>query len=147
VPLTLYHHYGAIFSRTIGAPPRGSRSISDCDGRRDRNRESHGQVTSFDTHAPVRSPERWPIPPTRAVLALRGSYRNLPGLLTFPQGPQSATHWRRFAPRIGAAFRLNKKTSLRGGYALFYVPLSVEQGTAIGNVFTTSVSQSSNTVQ
>ncbi|HYP15447.1 MAG TPA: TonB-dependent receptor, partial [Bryobacteraceae bacterium] len=29
---------------------------------------------------------------------------------------------RRFAPRVGAAFKLNDKTTLRGGYGLFYAP-------------------------
>jgi len=29
---------------------------------------------------------------------------------------------KRFAPRIGAAYRLNDKTTLRGGYGLFYAP-------------------------
>ena len=56
-------------------------------------------------------------------------------------------HLNRFAPRVGLAFRLTSKMSLRGGYSLFYVPISVEQSSAIGSVFTTTVSQTSQTAQ
>lgn len=115
-PLPLYHHYGAIFLQddwrasarlTLNLGLRGDVETGTA--------ESHGQVTSFDTYAPSPFAGRVADSTDTAVIALRGSYRSLPGLLTFPNGPQNATHWRRFAPRIGAAFRLNKKTSLRVG--------------------------------
>ena len=148
IPITLYHRYGALFFQD---DYRVSNRLTLNLGLRwdleTGTGESHGLVTNFDMSAPSPLAGKVASSTDPGVLALRGSYANLPGLLSFTQGPQTKTIWSRFAPRIGAAYRLNEKTALRVGYALFYVPLSVEQGTAIGSVFTTSVSQSTNTVQ
>jgi outer membrane receptor protein involved in Fe transport len=148
IPLTLYHHYGALFLQDDW---RASGRLTLNLGLRwdveTATAETHRQVTSFDPDAPSPLAGKVADAVDPAVRLLRGSYKNLPGLLSFPQGPQTATSWRRFAPRIGAAYRLNNKTALRASYAMFYVPISVEQGTALGNVFTTTVSQSDNTTQ
>ncbi len=148
VPLTLYHHYGAGFFQDDWRV--SSRLTLNLGLRWDfetPTAESHQQVTSFDPYAPSPLTGKVGNPTDPAVLLLRGGYQNLPGLLSFPKGPQSSTQWKRFAPRVGMAYRVNQKTSVRLGYALFFVPISVEQGSAIGNVFTTSVAQSDTTTQ
>jgi hypothetical protein len=147
-PLTLYHHYGAVFVQDDWRV--SSRLTVNLGMRWDYETptaETHRQVTQFDRNQLSPLAGKVGNPADAAVLALRGGYASLPGLLSFPDGAQGKTHYNRFAPRIGAAYRLNSKTSVRAGFALFYVPISVEQSSAIGNVFTTSVSQSDNTVQ
>lgn len=147
-PLTLYHHYGAIFLQDdYRATSRLTLNLGLRWDFETATGESHNQVTVFDTNAPSPLAGKVANATDAAVLALRGGYQNLPGLLSFPKGPQVPTSWRRFAPRVGAAFRLNNKMSLRAGYAMLYVPISVEQSSAIGNVFTTTVSQSDATLQ
>ncbi len=148
IPLTLYHHYGAGFVQDDWRV--SSRLTLNLGLRWDfetSTGESHNQVTLFRTDQPSPFAGKIANATDAATLLLRGSYQNLPGLLSFPSGPQSGTQWRRLAPRLGAAFRLNSKTSLRGGYALFFVPVSVEQSSAIGSVFSVSSAQSDNTVQ
>ena len=147
-PLTLYHHYGAVFFQDDW---RVSGRLTLNLGLRwdfeTPTAESHQQVTVFDPNAASPLTGKVGNSTDTAVLKLRGAYNNLPGLLSFPTGPQTPTPFKRFGPRVGAAFKLDNKTALRVGYALFYVPISVEQGSAIGNVFTTSVSQSDTTTQ
>lgn len=148
IPTTLYHHYAGLFLQddwrvnqrlTINAGLRWDVETGTA--------ETHDQVTTFAPNAPSPLAGRVGDPTDPATKLLRGSYANLPGLLSFPKGPQNKTHFNRFAPRLGLAYRLNNKTTIRAGYALVFVPISVEQATALGNVFTTSVSQSDNTVQ
>ena len=147
-PLTLYHHYGALFFQDdFRATSRLTLNLGLRWDFETSTGESHGQVTNFDFTAPSPLNGKVASSTDPGVLALRGSYANLPGLLSFVNGAQTKTHWNRFGPRIGAAYRVNNKTALRAGYALFFVPISVEQGTALGNVFNTSVSQSDATVQ
>ncbi|MDQ6706805.1 MAG: TonB-dependent receptor, partial [Acidobacteriota bacterium] len=102
--------------------------------------ETHGQITRFDPSAN----SQLNIGPSddSFVRALRPNLTDVRGLLTFPSGPQTSTRWNRFAPRVGFAYRLNDKTTIRGGYGLSFVPQSLEQGTALGVNVTTSVSQS-----
>ncbi|HKA01765.1 MAG TPA: TonB-dependent receptor, partial [Candidatus Solibacter sp.] len=148
IPLTLYHHYGAIFVQDDWRV--SSRLTLNLGLRWDfesSTGEAHGEVTRFDTNQPSLLAGKVGDPTDAATLLLRGGYRNLTGALSFPDGPQVGTNYKRFAPRLGAAFRLNNKTALRAGYALFFVPISVEQSSAIGSVFTVTTSQSDNTVQ
>ncbi len=148
IPITLYHRYAAGY---LQDDYRVSNRLTLNLGLRwdleTPTGESHGLVTNFDTNAPSPLAGKVASSTDAGVLSLRGSYANLPGLLKFVQGPQSKTIWNRFAPRLGLAFRVNNNTSVRAGYAMFFVPLSVEQGSAIGSVFSTSVSQSDATVQ
>ena len=148
IPLTLYHHYGAIFLQDDW---RASSRLTLNLGLRwdfeSSTGESHGEVTRFDTDQPSPLAGKVANATDPAVLLLRGGYGNLSGALSFPGGPQVGTNWRRFGPRLGAAFRLNNRTALRAGYALFYVPISVEQSSAIGSVFTVTTSQTDTTTQ
>ncbi|MCU1258395.1 MAG: Cna B-type protein [Bryobacterales bacterium] len=62
---------------------------------------------------------------------------NLTGLLTWVgQGNsqnQQSTDWKNFGPRFGIAYSLDKKTVLRGGYGIFFLPRNV-QGNGAGAV-------------
>jgi hypothetical protein len=148
IPLTLYHHYGAAYVQDDFK--LSSRITANLGLRWDLETptgESHQQVATLDTTQPSILSGKVGAPTDAAVLALRGNYSSLPGLLTFPQGAQARIHLDRFAPRLGLAIRLTNKMSIRAGYSLFYVPVSVEQSTAIGSVFTTSVSQTTGSAQ
>ena len=148
IPMTLYHHYAGVFFQDDWRIT--SRLTANIGLRWDvetGTAETHDQVAAFDPNAPSPLAGRVGDATDSATLLLRGSYKNLPGLVSFPNGPQNRTHYNRFAPRVGFAYRWNNRTTIRAGYALVFVPISVEQSTAIGSVFTTSVSQSDNTVQ
>ena len=109
--------------------------------------ESHGLITNFDLNA------RAPVQPNSAVAIdqftrqLSPNLGNVKGLLSFVNGPQSKTSKNRFAPRIGFAYSINDKTTFRGGYGLFYVPLSLEGTTIQGTNFSTGLAQSTQTSQ
>ncbi len=148
IPLTLYHHYGALyFQDDFRVSSRLTLNLGLRWDVETNTGEAHNQVTAFDTTALSPLSGKTAAVTDAAVLALRGNYSTLPGLLSFPQGAQSRTHMDRFAPRVGFAYRLNNKMALRGGYALFFVPISVEQSTAIGSVYSITQSQSDLTTQ
>ncbi len=141
-PITLYHHYGAAFIQDDWRP--SSRLTLNLGLRWDvetATGEAHNQVTTFDLDAPSHLNGRVPAPADPMVRTLRPSFTDIRGLLSFPDGPQSQTNFRRFAPRAGFAFRLNDRTTLRGGYGMLFVPLSVEQTTALGVNFNTTAIQ------
>jgi Carboxypeptidase regulatory-like domain/TonB dependent receptor len=107
--------------------------------------ETHGLVTNFDLNAPA------PVQPVFATgttydAAALGLNRNLTngvkGLLSFTDKPQSKTPKTRFAPRFGFAYSINDKTTVRGGFGLYYVPLSLEAPTVQGTNFSTGLAQS-----
>lgn len=140
-PTTEYHHYGAGF---IQDDYKVTSSLTLNLGLRydieTGTAEVNQQITSFDLDAPSQLRGRVPAPTDAAVRALRPNFTDLRGLLSFPDGPQSRANKNRFAPRIGFAYKINDKTTVRGGYGVYYVPLTVEQPTALGNVFTTNFS-------
>jgi outer membrane receptor protein involved in Fe transport len=109
--------------------------------------ETNGLITNFDLNAaaPVQANSAVTVDPQ--VLALNPNIRNLKGLLSFVDGAQTKTPKNRFAPRVGFAFSINDKTTLRGGYGLFYVPLSLEGTTIQGTNFSTTLRQSVQTNQ
>ena len=148
IPLTLYHHYGAAYVQDDFRI--SSRLMANIGLRWDLETptgESHQQVATLNTSQQSILSGEAKAPTDAAVLALRGNYSSLPGLLAFPSGAQARIHLDRFAPRVGLAYRLTGRMSIRGGYSLFYVPVSVEQTTAVGSVFTTSVSQTTGSAQ
>ena len=54
----------------------------------------------------------------------------LPGAILFTGAPNPRTvranNYRNFAPRLGAAYRINSKTAIRAGYGIFFLPLGLE---------------------
>jgi hypothetical protein len=109
--------------------------------------ETHGLITNFnpDVLAPVQPLSSVTIDPF--AVALNPGVRTPKGLLSFVNGPQSRTDKQRIAPRFGFALSINDKTTLRGGYGLYFVPLSVEGSTVQGTNFSTSMAQSTQTSQ
>jgi hypothetical protein len=108
--------------------------------------ETHGLITNFDlnANAPVQ-PNSLPTGTTLDpyVSALNTSISGgTKGLLSFVDGPQSSTTKNRFAPRLGFAFSIDNKSTIRGGYGLFYVPISLEPTTVQGTNFSTALAQS-----
>ena len=134
-PLTIYHRYVAGF---VQDDWRVNRKLTVNLGLRwdleTGTGESHDRLTSFDFRAP--SPVNTP-----AVKAALG--RDVLGLLRFvdPGEAEWAADKKRFAPRIGAAWQLNQKTVVRAGYALSYLPVSVEVLGSVGYNYTITSDQ------
>lgn len=147
-PLGLDHHYGALFIQddwkihqdlTLNLGLRWDIETGTA--------EKQGLVTNFDADAPSQLAGRVAAPTDPFVRELRPDFTGLRGRLQFVDGPQTRANRRRFAPRGGFAYRINNRATLRGGYGLFFVPLSVEPATAQGNDFRTSLLQSPQTSQ
>jgi hypothetical protein len=141
-PITVYHHYYAGF---VQDDWKVNRSLTLNLGLRwdyeTGTAETHGLISNFDPQAASHLKGKFTAPTDPAVLALRPNFADLRGLIGFPDGPQTEYPKKRFAPRVGLAYRLGEKTVLRGGYGLYFLPYSVEQNTAIGNVFSVSAPQ------
>lgn len=131
-PVTIFHHYLAGF---VQDDWKVSRKLTLNMGLRwdleTGTQESHDRLTSFDFRAPS------PInsPGLRAALG-----RDVNGALRFVDEGEAewAADKKRFAPRIGLAYQFNEKTVVRAGYALFYLPTSVENLGSIGFNYTIS---------
>jgi hypothetical protein len=149
---TIFHHYYAAYYQNDW---RVSRNLVLNLGVRwdyeTGTEETHGLITNFDLTATA---------PVQPVFATGVAYdpfsRNLnpalngggvKGLLSFVDGPQSSTSKNRFAPRFGFAYSLSDKMTIRGGYGLFYVPLSLEGTTIQGTNFSTNLAQSAQASQ
>lgn len=141
-PITIYHHYYAGF---VQDDWKATRNLTLNLGLRwdyeTGTGETHGLISNFDPDAASHLAGRVTAPTDPIVRALRPNFTNLKGLISFPDGPQTEYPKKRFAPRIGLAYRLGEKTVLRAGYGVFFVPYSVEQTSAIGNVFSVSAVQ------
>lgn len=142
-PATIFHHYTAGYVQDDWRVT--NRLVLNLGVRWDYEtgtEETHGLVTNFDLNAAA------PVQPNTAttldpfVLQINPNIRNTKGLLGFVDGAQSKTRGQRIAPRVGFAFRLSDKMTVRGGYGLFYVPLSLEGTTVQGTNFSTGLSQS-----
>ncbi len=147
VPLTLYHHYGAAFVQNDWRI--NSRLMLNLGLRWDFETgtgESNGAMTNFDLLAPspVQGQQQNLATLDPSVAALNPNVANNKGLLSFADGGQTKTNYNRFAPRVGFAFKINDKTTIRGGYGLFFIPTSIENPAAQGTNFTTAVSQAAN---
>jgi hypothetical protein len=142
VPITVYHHYGAGFVQddwkifrnlTLNLGLRWDFETGTASPQR--------LVTNFDFDAasPIQSAVQNrlnAITLDASVNTLNGSnIRNLTGVLDFPEGSQQETDYKRFAPRLGFAYSINSKTTLRGGFGMFYLPISLEGASALGTSF------------
>ncbi|MBS1794128.1 MAG: TonB-dependent receptor [Acidobacteria bacterium] len=148
-PITIYHHYGAGF---VQDDWKIRRNLTLNLGLRwdfeTGTASPQNLITNFDFDAP--SPiaanvqnRLNSINLDPAVAALNPGIRNLTGRLSFPEGSQQDTNKNRFAPRVGFAYSINPKTTLRGGVGLFFLPISLEGSSALGTSFTDSVTQTS----
>ncbi|MBO0721122.1 MAG: TonB-dependent receptor, partial [Blastocatellia bacterium] len=141
-PITVYHHYGAGF---IQDDWKARRSLTLNLGLRwdyeTGTAETHGLIPTFDLNAPSQLNSKVGTPADPIVNLLRPDFTDLRGLLSFPDGAQTTYPKTRFAPRIGLAYRLTEKTVLRGGYGIYFVPYTVEQSTAVGNVYNLNIQQ------
>jgi hypothetical protein len=131
-PITIYHHYGAGY---VQDDWKIFRNLTLNLGLRWDFETATGSpqrlITSFDLDAasPVAESVRNrlnSIALDPAVTRLNPGISNLTGRLSFPEGPQTETNYNRFAPRIGFAYSINKKTTLRGGFGMFFLPISLE---------------------
>ena len=144
-PLTIYHHYGAAFVQddykflnnlTLNLGLRWDFETPTANNQQ--------LITNFDFNAAA--PLRGRLNLTNldpAVAQLNPNISNLSGLLDFPEGAQIKTNYNRFAPRVGFAYGYNNKTTLRGGFGVFYLPISLESVTAVGTNFTNTQNQTS----
>lgn len=144
-PLTVYRHYGAGF---VQDDYKVTRNLTLNLGLRWDTEtgvgETHGLITNFDLDAASPLAGRVSQPTDSFVRALRPSFTDIRGVLGFVDGTQTEANKNRFAPRIGFAYSVNNRTTVRGGYGIFYLPLSVEATTAQGNNFTINAVQSPN---
>jgi outer membrane receptor protein involved in Fe transport len=148
-PITIYHHYGAGFVQddwkifrnlTLNLGLRWDFETGTA--------SPQNLITNFDFDAP--SPIAGSVQNRLngitldpAVAALNPDIRNLTGLLSFPDGSQQNVNKDRFAPRLGFAYSIDSKTTVRGGFGMFYLPISLEGVSALGTSFTDAVTQSS----
>jgi hypothetical protein len=130
-PVTIFHHYLAAYLQDDW---RVNRRLTLNLGLRwdveTGTQESHDRLTVFDFHAPS--------PINVQVREKLG--RDVNGLLRFVDSGEAewAADKKRFAPRVGVAYQVNDKTVVRAGYALFYLPVSVENLGSVGFNYTIS---------
>ncbi|HEX9928056.1 MAG TPA: carboxypeptidase regulatory-like domain-containing protein [Pyrinomonadaceae bacterium] len=148
-PITIFHHYGAGF---VQDDWKVFRNLTLNLGLRwdfETGTENPQQLITnfdFDAASPIAGSVQTrlnAITLDPAVAALNPGIKNLTGVLNFPEGAQTETNFNRFAPRIGFAYSINDKTTLRGGFGLFFLPISLEGAAALGTSFTDPVTQSS----
>ena len=147
-PLTIYKKYGAAF---VQDDYKVRRNLTLNLGVRYEletgTGESNQLVTNFDFDQP--SPINGQ---TRAITdpfvnRLNPTATDLRGLLSYPEGGQTRANRNRFAPRVGFAYSFGNKTTVRGGYGIFFLPQSLEGTTAQGTNFTQSSVQAAQTGQ
>lgn len=133
-PVTIFHHYLAGF---VQDDWKVTRKLTLNLGVRwdveTGTTESNDRLTTFDFQAPS--------PINTAVREKLG--RDVYGLLRFvdPGEAEWAADKKRFAPRVGLAYQLNEKTVLRAGYAMFFLPVSVENLGSVGFNYTITSGQ------
>jgi hypothetical protein len=147
-PITIFHHYGAGF---VQDDWKIFRNLTLNLGLRwdfETGTENPQQLITnfdFDAASPIAGSVQTrlnAITLDPAVAALNPGIKNLTGVLNFPEGAQTETNFNRFAPRIGFAYSINDKTTLRGGFGVFFLPISLEGASALGTSFTDPVTQS-----
>jgi hypothetical protein len=142
-PITVYHHYGAGYVQddwkvfrnlTLNLGLRWDFETGTASPQK--------LVTNFDLDEASPLQGRLNLANLDpAVSAINPGIANLSGLLSFPEGAQTKTNKDRFAPRIGFAYSLNDKTTIRGGFGMFFLPIALEGVTASGTNFTNSQAQ------
>lgn len=131
-PVTIFHHYLAGYLQDDWrVTPKLTLNLGLRWDLETGTQETHGRVTTFDFSAPS---------PLAGKVA---GFPDLNGLLRFVDA--SEAEWKadkkRFAPRIGFAYRVGDKTVVRAGYGIFYLPVSVENLGSVGFNYSISSSQ------
>lgn len=145
-PISIYHHYGAGY---IQDDWKVRRNLTLNLGLRydfeTPTASPQNQITTFDPNAASVLQGRLNLANLDAqVAAFNPGIRDLTGSISFPEDdPQSKTNKDRFAPRIGFAYSYDNKTTLRGGFGMFFLPISLEAVTAVGVNFTNTQAQTS----
>ncbi|MBS1806974.1 MAG: TonB-dependent receptor [Acidobacteria bacterium] len=141
-PITVYHHYYAGYWQDDWKV--NNRLTLNLGVRWDYETgtgETHRLVANFDPLKDSHLKGKVAAPADPIVRQLRPNFTDLKGIVDFPEGPATSYSKKRFAPRVGMALRLGEKTVFRGGYGIYFVPYSVEQNTALGNVFSVNAPQ------
>ncbi len=127
-PITIFHHYYATYFQDDW---KATRKLTLNLGVRwdleTGTQERHDRLTYFDFNAPS---------PLRSNPVVAAAFPDLRGILSFTGNGNPHTEWdantHNFAPRVGAAYMINNKMVVRGGYGIFFLPLSVEPTAALG---------------
>ena len=122
--LTIYHRYYAFYGQdTWKATSKLTVNFGLRWERESGTAESHNRLTYFDPNAPS------PIASQVPSLNLKGTLK-----FTGDGNPRTAsdTPYTSFGPRVGFAYALDDRTVLRGGYGVFYLPISLEPLSAQG---------------
>jgi hypothetical protein len=147
-PLTIYKKYGAGF---VQDDYKVRRNLTLNLGLRYEietgTGESNQNITNFDFDQASPLNGRTAAVTDPFVNRLNPNATNLRGLLSFPKGGQTRANRNRFSPRVGFAYSFDGKTTLRGGYGIFFLPQSLENTTALGATFTQGLIQSTQTTQ
>ncbi len=147
-PLTIYKKYGAGF---VQDDYKVRRNLTLNLGLRYEietgTGESNQNITNFDFDQASPLNGRTAAVTDPFVNQLNPTATNLRGLLSFPEGGQTRANRNRFSPRVGFAYSYDDKTTLRGGYGIFFLPQSLENTTALGATFTQGLIQSTQTTQ
>lgn len=145
-PLSIYKKYGAAF---IQDDWKIRRNLTLNLGLRWEIETGTGEanqlVTNFDFTAASPLNGKTAVVTDPYVKLLNPQVNDIRGLLSYPEGGQTAANKKQFSPRFGFAYSYDSKTTLRGGYGLFYLPLSLEGTSAQGTNFTTNLVQSTQT--
>lgn len=122
-PLSIYHHYFAVYIQDDWKlTPKLTLNIGLRWEMESGTAESHGRLSYFDPRG-ANAVGDITLPDGRKPL----------GAMFFTTGDKAgevrATNRRNFGPRIGFAYRLTNRTSVRGGYGIFYLPVALESAT------------------
>ena len=135
--LTIFHHYFAFYGQdTWKATPRLTVNFGMRWERETGTAEAHDRLTYFDPNAT--SPIAQQVP----GLSFKGTLK-----FTGAGNPRTATDtpYNAFGPRVGLVYALDVRTTLRAGYGVFYLPLSLEPLSAQGFNVQDNVPASSST--
>jgi hypothetical protein len=143
-PVTIFHHYmGAYLQDDWKIRRRLTLNLGLRWDLETGTRESHDRLTSFDFRAPSPLAGRVNAPADPLVASLRPNFSQVNGRLRFLDEGEAewAADKKRFAPRIGMAWQFANNYTMRGGYALFYLPVSVENLGSVGFNYTVALGQ------
>ncbi|MGH9397620.1 MAG: carboxypeptidase regulatory-like domain-containing protein [Terriglobia bacterium] len=127
-PITIFHrYYAAYFQDDWKATRKLTLNLGIRWALETGTQEKYNRLTYFDFNAPN---------PLASNPQVAAAFPNLRGLLSFTGHGNPETEWNspthNFAPRVGLAYMINDKTVFRGGYGIFYLPLSLEPTGALG---------------